>query len=111
MEVPVTGNFRFSLLRSSGWTRFGVAGAVAVFFATPMLWSIGLFGLDEQGIHRAVVFLFSGVWFFIALGYSIGWAVHGFVFRPKESEEDGERPSAAHAPPPPSSRPPPRPHG
>lgn len=109
----MTGNFRFSLLRSSGWTRFGVAGAVGIFFATPMLWSIGLFGPDEQGMHRAIVFLFSGIWFFIALGYSVGWAVHGFVFRTKEDDGEGERESGSSRPPPPPppsrpSRPPPQ---
>lgn len=94
-------NIRFSWLRPSGWTRLGVVGAVAILFVTPMLWALGLFGEDDQAIRKAIVFLFSGLWFAIAVGYTIGWSIRGFIVRLKEADEDeetGHRPGApAHS--------------
>lgn len=95
-------NIRFSWLRPSGWTRLGLAGAAGILFATPMLWALGGFGADDEAIRRAIVFLFSGLWFFVALGYTIGWSIRGFIVRIKESDEDeegGHRPAAPPHPP------------
>lgn len=106
-------NIRFSWLRPSGWTRLGVAGGVAIVFATPMLWALGVFGADDEAIRRAMVFLFAGLWFFVAVGFTIGWSIRGFIVRVKEAEDDDEgahRPAGgAHPPPhPPAARPPAR---
>lgn len=98
-------NIRFSWLRPSGWTRLGVVGAVAVIFAAPMLWALGVFGSDDEAVRRAIVFTFAGLWFFIAVGLTLGWAIRGFIVRlkePDEEEEGGHRPSA----PPHASHPP-----
>jgi hypothetical protein len=100
------GSYKFSILRPSGWTRLGVAGAIGVFFATPMLWALGVFGDGEPALQRALVFMLSAVWFFVATFYTIGWALKGFVVRMKEAEDEEEAP--AHRP---SAPPPPRPAG
>lgn len=99
------GTYRFSWLRPGGWTRLGVAGGAATVFLTPMLWSLGVFGDDPEAVRRAVVFLMAGLWFFIALGYLVGWAIRGFVVRVKgegdDDEGDREQPPArpaAHGP-------------
>lgn len=91
--------YRFSWLRPGGWSRLGAAGAVAVMFATPMLWSLGLFGNGEDTLKRALIFLFAGMWMFVGTGYVVGWALRGFMVRLKEDEgeEGGHRPVAAHA--------------
>lgn len=100
----MTGNYRFSLLKSSGWTRLGLAGAVAIIFVTPMLWSVGAFGTSEEGaLQRAVVFGLAGVWLFMAAGYTVGWAVKGFTIRLKEEGEGEDHPIARRAPVPPAA--------
>ncbi len=107
----MAATYRFSLLRSDGWGRLGFAGAVAVLFGTPMMWALGVFGHDEGAVTHAVVFLFSGLFLFMGLGYAVGWAVRGFVIRQKEpDDEDGARrpgPPAGQGHPP-ASPPPPR---
>ena len=105
--------YRFSLLRFDGWARLGFAGAVAVLFGTPMMWSLGVFGHDPGAILHAVVFLFSGLFLALGVGYSIGWAVRGFTVRMKDTDDDegARRPGPAAGPPhppAPASRPPPR---
>lgn len=104
-------NIRFSWLRPSGWARLGVVGAVGVLFATPMLWALGVFGGNDEAIHRAVIFLFAGLWFFIGIGYTLGWSIRGFIVRLKEDEgEEGapHRPAAPSHPPAAAHRPPAR---
>ena len=111
-------SYRFTLLRSGGWTRLGLTGAIAVIFATPMLWALGVFGQGDDSIERTLIFLFAGLWFSVAVGYMTGWAVRGFMVKLREAEdaEDGppHRPAtgpAMHPPPhspggPPPHRPP-----
>lgn len=98
-------SYRFSWLRPNGWSRMGGVGAVAVMFATPMLWSLGLFGTGDDTIKRALIFGFAGMWMFVGAGYVLGWALRGFMVRLKDhddEEEGGHRPSApphgAHPP-------------
>lgn len=95
--------YRFSWLRPGGWTRLGLAGAVAIMFATPMMWSLGVFGDDDGTMKRAVIFLFAGLWFCVGTGYMVGWSLRGFMVRLKDHDEDDDapahRPAAApHAP-------------
>lgn len=95
--------YRFSWLRPGGWTRLGLAGAVAIMFVTPMLWALGVFGAAEDTLKRALIFLFAGMWFCVGVGYMVGWAIRGFVVKVKEAEEDEEgaparRPAPPHAP-------------
>jgi len=105
--------YRISYIRSTGWTRLGLAGAVAILFGSPMLWALGVFGTGDDALHRAVVFGLAGLWFFVGTFYVIGWAVQGFVVRQKVVEEDEDGPPRRSAPcapsAPPPSRPPPRP--
>lgn len=95
-------SYRFSWLRPNGWNRLGGVGAVAIVFATPMLWSLGLFGAGEDTLKRALIFAFAGMWLFVGAGYVLGWALRGFMVRLKEPEEDedgGRRASSAPHPP------------
>lgn len=108
--------YRISFIKASGWTRLGLAGAVAALFSAPMLWALGSFGATDEAIHRAIVFGLSGLWFFVATGYLIGWALQGFIIRQKASDEDaedgpGSRPSGPPPGPPPSRGAPPPPRG
>lgn len=93
------GNYRFSWLKPGGWTRLGVAGGTATVFLTPMLWALGGFGDGADAVRRAVVFLMAGLWFFIALGYLVGWSIRGFVVRVKGEgeDDDGDAPPARPA--------------
>lgn len=89
--------YRFSWLRPNGWTRMGGVGAVAVMFATPMLWALGLFGNGDDTIKRALIFLFAGMWMFVGAGWAVGWALRGFMVRLKDHDDDdgpGHRPAA-----------------
>ncbi len=98
--------YRFSWLRPNGWARLGGVGAVAVVFATPMLWAAGVFGNGDDTLKRALVFLFGGMWMFVGMGYAFGWALRGFMVRLKDhDDEDDRRPVAAHAPHPPAGAP------
>lgn len=95
----MSGSIRFTWLRPGGWTRIGTVAAIAVLFATPMLWAMGTFGIDDDAIRRAVVFAAAGIWFFFLAGYGAGWAMRGFIIRQKD-DDDGEdttprRPAAA----------------
>lgn len=104
-------NTKFSLLRASGWGRFGLAAAVAVLFMTPMLWALGAFGAGDEGLHRATIFGFSGLWLFMVAGYVVGWALKGFMYRIKDSDDESGGEETAHrppSPPPGAHRPPPR---
>lgn len=108
--------YRISYIRSTGWTRLGLAGAVAILFASPMLWALGVFGTGDDALHRAVIFGLAGLWFFVGTFYVVGWAVQGFVVRQKVVDEDADdgppRRSAPCAPSsPPSARPPARSSG
>lgn len=81
----------------------GIVGAVGIIFATPMLWATGSFGGGDGDIKRAAIFLLSGLWLFIGVGYTMGWAVRGFLVRHRESsDEDGDTPArhppASHGP-------------
>ncbi|MGE5503968.1 MAG: hypothetical protein ACM31L_06045 [Actinomycetota bacterium] len=106
----MSGNYKFSWLRPGGWSRIGVAGAVALFFATPMLWSLRVFGEGDPAFQRALVFVLSGVWFFIGSFYCVGWALKGFMVRLKEGDEGDEEAGHRSAPPArPAAPPPPRP--
>lgn len=104
---------RFTWLRPGGWGRLGVVVAVGILFLTPMLWALGAFGDGDDAIRRALIFLFAGMWFGVGVGYSIGWALHGFVIRSRDhdDDEDGGRPAARPASPPPrpAAHPPGRP--
>ncbi|MBC7953100.1 MAG: hypothetical protein H7Z12_14935 [Rhodospirillaceae bacterium] len=96
--------YRFSWLRPGGYTRLGGVGAVAVLFATPMLWALGAFDAGEDTMKRALIFLFAGMWFFVGTGYVFGWAIRGFMVRLKDHEDDDDGPAhrpagPAHAPP------------
>lgn len=104
-------SYRFSWLRSGGWTRLGLAGAVAAMFATPMMWSLGVFGDGDDALKRAMIFLFAGMWFFVGVGYMLGWAIRGFLVRLKEHDEDEDGPAHRPAAPahPPTGAPPHRP--
>ncbi|KIM00589.1 hypothetical protein CCC_03191 [Paramagnetospirillum magnetotacticum MS-1] len=107
--------YRISYIRSTGWTRLGLAGAVAVLFASPMMWAMGTFGAGDDALHRAVIFALSGLWFFVGTFYVIGWALQGFVIRQKVPDEEADEGPARRpptgAPPPPAARPPARPSG
>lgn len=87
--------YRFSWLRPNGWTRLGGVGAVVVLFATPMLWAVGGFGLGEDSLRRALIFLFAGMWLFVGAGWMVGWALRGFMVRLKE-EEDEDKAASSH---------------
>jgi hypothetical protein len=104
-EAAMTGSYRISFMRSSGWTRLGLAGAVAAVFATPMLWALGAFGTGDDALHRAVVFVAAALWFFTATCYVIGWALKGFMVRLKDPDDEGDEPSRhpSHASPPSAS--------
>ena len=92
---------RFTWLRPGGWVRLGVVAAVAILFATPMLWALGAFGNGDEAIRRGLIFLFAGLWFGIGTGYAAGWALRGFILRSKEPDDDEEpapvRPAARPA--------------
>jgi hypothetical protein len=102
----MSGSVRFTWLRSNGWTRIGVIGAIAVLFAAPMLWALGAFGHDEESVRRALVFAAAGIWFFFIIGYGAGWAMRGFIVRQKEGDEEERRPAPppAHQAPRPAGR-------
>ncbi|EPY03006.1 hypothetical protein [Magnetospirillum fulvum] len=87
--------YRVSFIRSSGWTRLGLAGAVLCLFLTPMLWSFGLFGEGDVALKRAIVFAVSGAWLFGLGFFLVGWALQGFVVRVRSSEDEDEHHSAA----------------
>lgn len=101
-------SIRFTWLRPGGWGRLGVVVAVGLLFATPMLWALGAFGQGDEAIRRALIFLFAGLWFGVGVGYSIGWALHGFILRSRDHDDDEDA-----APPRPAARPaaPPHPPG
>lgn len=105
----MSANYKFSLLRSSGWNRLGVTGAIAILFVTPMLWSLGIFGSGDEALHRGMVFLFAGVWLFMVVGYTLGWAIHGFMVKIRDADADDEGDDQPRRPPPPAAvrRPPP----
>ena len=107
----MSANYKFSLLRSSGWNRLGLTGAVAVMFGSPMLWALGVFGAGDEALHRGMIFLFAGMWFFVSVGFTLGWAIHGFMVRVKEAEsEDDDEPRRSAPPPSAPPRRPPPPH-
>lgn len=87
--------YRFSWLRPNGWSRVGGAGAVAILFATPMLWALGVFGNGDDTIRRALIFAFAGMWMFVGAGYVFGWALRGFMVRIKDHDDEEE---GAHRP-------------
>lgn len=92
--------YRFSWLRPNGWGRLGVVGAMVVLFVTPMVWALGGFGASGDALRRALIFLFAGMWLFIAAGYGLGWAIRGFMVRVKDHDDEDEdgpshRPAAA----------------
>lgn len=97
--------YRVSYIRSAGWTRLGLAGAVGCLFASPMMWAMGIFGSGDDALHRALIFGLAGLWFFVATFYVIGWAVQGFVVRLKTTDEEGDDHPASVAPPPRSATP------
>jgi hypothetical protein len=105
-------SYRISYIRSTGWTRLGLAGAVAILFGSPMLWALGVFGNGDDALHRTVIFTLAGLWFFVGTFYVVGWALQGFVIRQKAAEEDSDdmppRRPPPSAPPPPAARPPAR---
>jgi len=96
--------YRVSFIRSSGWTRLGLAGAVLCLFLTPMLWSFGLFGEDDAALKRAIVFAVSGAWLFGLGFFLVGWAVQGFVVRVRNAEDEEEHHAAARPSGPPPGR-------
>lgn len=100
---------KISFIKSAGWTRLGLAGAMAAVFSAPMLWALGSFGASDEAIHRAIVFGLSGLWFFVATGYLIGWALQGFIIRQKVSEEESNETmgGGGYRPPSPPPGPPP----
>ncbi|CCG39663.1 hypothetical protein [Magnetospirillum molischianum] len=87
--------YRVSFIRSSGWTRLGLAGGVLCLFLTPMLWSFGLFGDGDVALRRAIVFALSGTWLFGLGFFLIGWALQGFVIRVRTSEDEDDHHGAA----------------
>jgi len=96
--------YRVSFIRSSGWTRLGLAGAVLCLFLTPILWSFGLFGDSDMALRKAIVFAVSGAWLFGLGFFLVGWALQGFVVRVRSSEDEDEPHSAARSSGPPSGR-------
>jgi len=103
-------NYRLSALRNKGWIRMGIIGAATVCPVTAMLRAIGWFSDGDRGLEQAATFLVAGVVFWLLLGFSAGWVMHGFVVRLRESDEDHDeprsgpgstpqRPTAAHAAP------------
>lgn len=91
--------YRFSWLRPGGWNRLGGVGAFSVLFGTPMMWALGAFGMGEDSLKFAAVFLLSGIWFFVSLGYGISWAVRGFMAKVKDGDGDEDSPAAGREPP------------
>ncbi len=96
--------YRFSWLRPNGWTRLGGLGAVVALFSTPMLWAVGVFGVGEDALRRALIFLFAGMWLCVGAGWMLGWALRGFMVRLKE-EDDDDRAGPAHRAAPPAHAP------
>ena len=102
------GRFHSLHLAASG--RLGVVIAIAIPLGTPMVWALGAFGAaPDEALRHAVIFAFSGMWLGLGLGYGVSWALHGFVLRSREPEDEDDAPPARPAgrPPPPPA--PPRP--
>jgi len=95
--------YHFSLVRSGGWLRLGIAAALGAACGTPMLWALGVFGDGDVAFTRAGVFLFAGAWFGFAVFYCVGWAVRGFVVRHKEPADDAEEGTPRRPPGPPAA--------
>jgi hypothetical protein len=85
-------NYRLSALRNKGWIRMGIVGAGTVFPVTAMFRAIGWFSDGDRGLEQAATFLVGGVVFWLLLGFSAGWIMHGFVVRLRESDEDHDEP-------------------
>lgn len=106
-------SYKVSFIKSSGWTRLGLAAGTAAALSAPMLWALGSFGHADEAIQRAIIYAGSGLWLFLATGYLVGWAIQGFVIRQKVSEDEADdrppsRPAPPSGPPPSRSPPPPR---
>lgn len=96
--------YRVSFIRSSGWTRLGLAGAVLCLFLTPILWSFGLFGDSDMALKRAIVFAASGAWLFGLGFFLIGWALQGFVVRVRNADDEDEPHGGGRSSAPPPGR-------
>ncbi len=96
--------FRLSPLRSKGWLRLGVLGAVAVIPLTAMQHALGYFSAGEAAIPQAAEYLVAGVVLCLSSGALAAWVARGFAVRVKEEDEQEEprRPalSAPHQPKP-----------
>jgi len=79
----------FSLTRSSGWFRLGLIGAMASIFATPMLWSLGVFDSTAAPLINTMVFGLSAIFLFGVVPTMVGWALQGFMVK-RKSSDDGE---------------------
>nr|CAM74799.1 conserved hypothetical protein, membrane [Magnetospirillum gryphiswaldense MSR-1] len=94
----MSGNIRFTWLRPGGWTRLGVVVAVAIMFSTPMLWSLAAFDDGDEALRRALIFLFSCLWFGIGIGYAARWAMRAFILRSKDHDDDDDEPATRLSP-------------
>ncbi len=97
----------FSLTRSSGWFRLGITGAIAAIFATPILWSLGVFDSAINPLMNAMVFALSSIFLFGVVPSLVGWALQGFMVRHKSPDDgdsngperiSGQKPGAPSAP-------------
>jgi hypothetical protein len=81
-------DYRLSVIRAKGWARMSLPGSVALLFATPMLWAVGLFDATADALRHAIVFGISGVLLCGLMPPLFGWALHGFAVRRKPAEDD-----------------------
>lgn len=91
---------RFSPTKHSGWKRIALPGAMTTLFGTPMLWALGIFDGTADPLRHAATFCASGVLLFLVTPWCIGWALQGFILRPKAEPEARAEPAqeAPHRP-------------
>jgi ABC-type nickel/cobalt efflux system permease component RcnA len=111
MQEDTMSAYRFSWFRPVGWMRLGMSAAMGVLFLTPMMWSIGAFGSGDDAVRRTLVFMMSGLFLTLAVGFMLGWSMRGFAVKVRDGEDEADSPphrpaasaarpvTAPHAPP------------
>jgi len=100
--------YRLSPLRTRGWIRLGLIGALAMIPLTVMKHAQGQFAEGQQGLIEAVEYMASGMVLALLAAMGAAWGMRGFAIRVKTDEDEDSRPSslshssapAAHHPPP-----------
>ena len=85
--------YRLSALRSKGWIRLGLIGALTMLPLTGMEFAHGVFSEGPKGLEQAGEYLLSGVSIWLIFGFSASWIAHGFAVRAKESDESDYTPA------------------